>query len=75
MNKPDASTHNPSPHYLRGVLDQAGISQREAATMLGLSDRVIRYYLSDTTSPSHRPAPYVVQFAIECLADQPLSGK
>ncbi|KAA8702450.1 MULTISPECIES: helix-turn-helix domain-containing protein [Pseudomonas fluorescens group] len=73
--KPDASNHNPSPHYLRGVLEQAGISQREAATMLGLSDRVIRYYLSDTSSPSHRPAPYVVQFAIECLADHPLLGK
>lgn len=68
--KPDASTRNPSPHYLRGMLEQAGISQIQAAALLGMSDRVIRYYLSDTTSPSHRPAPYVVQFAIECLVKE-----
>ena len=70
MSKPDASTHNPSPHYLRGVLDQAGISQRDAALALGVSDRVLRYYMSDASSPTYRPAPYVVQFAIECLAGE-----
>lgn len=67
--KPNASTHNPDPHYLRGLLDAAGITQRQAAQLLGISDRVMRYYLSDETSESYRAAPYPVQFGLECLAD------
>lgn len=66
--KPDASTHNPDPCYLRGLLDQADISQREAARLLGITDRSMRYYLSDETSASWRAAPYPIQFALECLA-------
>lgn len=66
--KPDASQHNPDPRYLRGLLEQSGLSQRQAAQLLGMSDRVVRYYLSDESSASHRPAPYVVQFALEQLA-------
>ena len=67
--KPEASNHNPSPRYLRGLLDQAGISQRAAAAQIGISERVMRYYLSDNDL---REAPYPVQFALECLAG--LSG-
>ena len=66
--KPDASRHNPDPRYLRGLLDQAGISQRRAAELLGITDRAMRYYLSDEASDSYRAAPYPVQFALECLA-------
>lgn len=66
--KPDSSQHNPDPRYLRGLLDQAGISQRQAAQLLGISDRVIRYYLSDESSATYRAAPYTVQFSLECLA-------
>ena len=66
--KPDASQHNPDPRYLRGLLEQAGISQRKAAELLGITDRVMRYYLSAETSDSYRAAPYPVQFALECLA-------
>lgn len=33
-----------------------------------LSKRVIRYYLSDPESDAYRPAPYVVQYAMEGLA-------
>jgi len=66
--KPDSSLHNPDPRYLRGLLEQAGISQREAARLLGITDRSMRYYLSDETSTSWRSAPYPVQFALECLA-------
>ncbi len=66
--KPDASSHNPDPRYLRGLLDSAGITQRHAAQLLGISDRVMRYYLSDEASDSYRAAPYPVQFALECLA-------
>lgn len=66
--KPNAASHNPDPAYLRGLLDAAGLSQRKAAEVLGISDRVMRYYLSDQTSDKYRPAPYPVQFALECLA-------
>lgn len=65
---PSANNHNPDPRYLRGLIEQAGISQRKAAQLLGISERVMRYYLSDVTSESYRPAPYTVQFALECLA-------
>lgn len=65
---PDASNHNPDPRYLRGLLEQAGISQRKAAELLGITDRAMRYYLSDEGSATFRPAPYPVQFALECLA-------
>lgn len=68
MVRPDASNHNPDPRYLRGLLEQAGLSQRKAADMIGITDRAMRYYLSDESSHTFRPAPYPVQFAMECLA-------
>ena len=68
MKRPDSSLHNPDPRYLRGLLGQAGLTQRQAAQLLGISDRVMRYYLSAETSDSYRAAPYPVQFALECLA-------
>ena len=64
---PDATKHNPSPDYLRALLDHAGVSQREAARRIGISERVMRYYLAPE-SADYRPAPYVVQFAIEALS-------
>ncbi|MHB0819850.1 helix-turn-helix domain-containing protein [Stutzerimonas stutzeri] len=68
--KPDASLHNPDPHYLRALLERAGVSQRQAAQLLGITDRAMRYYLSDEGGATFRPAPYPVQFALECLAQQ-----
>lgn len=65
--KPDASLHNPDPRYLRGLLDRAGMTQRQAAKLIGISDRVMRYYLSDVSSEGYRAAPYTVQFSLECL--------
>ncbi|ANI16750.1 hypothetical protein A9C11_23505 [Pseudomonas citronellolis] len=67
--KPDASRHNPDPHYLRGLLEAAGVKQAAAARSIGISDRTLRYYLSETNHPDYRPAPYPVQFALECLAE------
>ena len=64
---PDATRHNPDPAYLRGLLLAAGVSQREAARRIGVSERMMRYYLADD-SADHRPAPYPVQFAIESLS-------
>ena len=66
---PDATKHNPSPDYLRALLDRAGVSQREAARRIGISERMMRYYLAPE-SADHRPAPYPVQFALEALACQ-----
>lgn len=66
--KPDASTHNPDPHYLRGLLDKAGLSQRSASRCLGIPERTMRYYLAEEGAKESRSAPYTVQFALECLA-------
>lgn len=64
--KPNASKHNPDPAYLRELLDRAGLSQREAARRLGISDRMMRYYLSEDPG-AWKPAPYSVQYALEQL--------
>lgn len=64
---PDVTKHNPSPDYLRALLDRAGVSQREAARRIGVSERMMRYYLAPK-SADYRPAPYVVQFALESLS-------
>jgi transcriptional regulator with XRE-family HTH domain len=64
--KPDIALHNPCPAYLRGLLDQAGLTQVQAAERIGVSARMMRYYLAD--GDKHRAAPYMVQFALECLA-------
>jgi len=41
-------------------------SQRHIARRLGIPERTFRAYLSDGNS--HQDAPYVVQYALECLA-------
>ena len=66
--KPDIKQHNPDPTYLRALLEQAGLSQRKAAHLLGVSERMMRYYLVHTSDPNYRPMPYTVQFCLECLA-------
>jgi hypothetical protein len=68
MPAPDASNHNPDPRYLRGLLEQAGLTQRRAADLLGITDRAMRYYTSSIDSVGYRAAPYTVQYALECLA-------
>ena len=65
---PNATRHNPDPDYLRGLLTRAGLSQRQAARRIGISARVMRYYIA--TGDAGRPAPYLVQFALEVLARQ-----
>lgn len=64
---PDATKHDPRPEYLRSLVQRSGLSQRECARRLGISERVMRYYLSDVAA-DHRPAPYPIQFALECLS-------
>ena len=57
MTTPDATNHNPDPAYLRGLIDRAGISQREAARRLGVSPRMMRQYLADSDVKTAAPAP------------------
>lgn len=64
--RPEASLRNPSPRYLRGLIEAAGLSQRAAARRIGVSERMMRYYLADD-SADHRAAPYPVQYALEQL--------
>ena len=64
--KPDATRHDPRPEYIRALIEQAGLSQREAARRIGVSERMMRYYVS-TDPASYRSAPYSVQYALEQL--------
>lgn len=66
--KPDASKHNPNPLYLRVLIERAGISQRRAAELIGMSWTGFRNYLRDPGEKLYRVADYRVQFALECLA-------
>jgi predicted transcriptional regulator len=66
--KPNASLYNPAPEYLRGLISRAKLSQQAAARALGISARVLRYYLTPEDAEGHRPAPYAVQYALEQLA-------
>ena len=47
---PDASRHDPRPEYLRALLSEAGLPQREAARRIGISERLMRYYLAPETA-------------------------
>ncbi|MDG9783866.1 hypothetical protein [Metapseudomonas otitidis] len=69
MKKPDASYHNPDPRYLRGLIDKAGLSQREAAQLIGMSWTGFRNYLRDESHRLYRVADYRVQYALEMLAE------
>lgn len=68
--KPDACKHDPRPEYLRELIAQTGLSQREVANRVGIGFRLLKYYL---TTPGEgresRVAPYPVQFTLERLAE------
>ena len=63
---PNSANHNPRPEYIRALIDRAGISQREAARRIGVSERMMRYYVS-LDPVCFRPAPYTVQLALELM--------
>jgi hypothetical protein len=63
----DPSKHNPDPGYLRGLIERAGISQQEAARVLGISPRTMRQYLAFPPAKTALECPYLVQFALENL--------
>ena len=63
--RPDAFLHNPSPRYLRGLIERSGLTQQKAAEAIGITEKALRNYISEAIE---RKAPYPVQFALECLA-------
>lgn len=70
MTAPDATLYNPDPAYLRGLIERAGLSQREAARRVGVSERIMRQYLADRAARTALDAPYPVQYALEKLAQE-----
>ena len=71
--KPDARLHNPDPARLRSLIEAAGLTQREAAKRIGISERQMRSHLADpATASTAAPAPYPTQFALEALARDPI---
>ncbi|MFK7161844.1 hypothetical protein V6U78_12440 [Marinospirillum sp. MEB164] len=73
--KPDANQHDPDPERLRELIEKSGLSIRAAAQQIGISDRMLRYYLTPEDKKSHRPCPYPEQFALEALAAAATSGE
>lgn len=73
--KPDARLHDPDPARLRSLIEAAGLTQREAAKRIGISERQMRSHLADPeTASTASPAPYPTQFALEALALDPISS-
>jgi len=62
MMKPNADDYNPDPDYIRALVDSAGMTQPVLASKLGVTDRTVRKWIS-----GDRVAPYLAQFALECL--------
>ncbi|WP_455233477.1 hypothetical protein [Geopseudomonas aromaticivorans] len=60
--------HNPAPSYLRSLLKRARLSQRAAATLIGMTKAGLQNYLRALHDAKYRPAPYAVQIALEALA-------
>ena len=70
--RPNSENYNPSPLYLRSLIEQSGLSQRKAAKVIGVSERVMRNYLSLNPN-DYTKGPYHVQFCLEGLAKKPLT--
>jgi hypothetical protein len=67
--RPNAENYKRDPQYLRGLIEKAGISQRQAARLIGIDERLMRAYLANPALRSSREAPYAVQFCLESLAE------
>ena len=70
MNRPtpDATLHNPDPRYLRSLVAQTELTQREIARRIGISERTLRTFLADRGAATAGSAPYAVQYCLEVLA-------
>ena len=63
--RPDVSRHNPDPTYVRSLIDDIGLPQRQIARILGVDETLFRKYITHTHNASYRECPYLVQFALE----------
>ena len=66
MKPPNAERYTPDPQYLRNLIAKVGITQAEAARRLGVSPRMMRYYLSNQSGEAY-DCPYTVQYCLEAL--------
>jgi len=62
MRRPDANRYDPSPTHVRGLVDASGLSQRECARRIGVSERIMRYWISGESE-----IPYAAQYCLEAL--------
>ena len=62
---PDAEQYNPAPEYMSDLIDSTGLTQPVLAAKLGVDERTIRKW-----KHGERVAPYLAQFALECLVLQ-----
>lgn len=63
---PNIDEYNPDPDYLRSLVERSGLSQREVARRVGVSERTMRDYLNSNHKSAHT---YPVQFTIEMLVE------
>ena len=63
---PDAKLRNYDREYIRDLIEQTGLSQKAVASRLGITDRALRFYI---TEPPARNIPYCVQYSLEQLAE------
>lgn len=66
--KPNASLYNPCPDYLNVLIRNTGLSKKEIAEKVGMTERGLAFNVMDQYSKNYRRANYALQFSIECLA-------
>ena len=62
---PDASQYDPRPEYISDLIESTGMVQSALGVKLGVNERTIRKW-----KHGERTAPYLAQFALECLVLQ-----
>ena len=65
--RPDTKLHNPDQDYIRSLIDAIPMTQKEICTQIGTSYAMLQKFI--TTGSSHKPCPYLIQFALESLAE------
>ena len=64
---PNAENHDPSTGYIAALVESTGLSQAKLGRLLGVDARTVRRWVTE----GETEAPYVVQFALECLVLNP----
>ena len=60
---PNPSKYNPDENYLRELIAEIGVSQREIARIFCIGFSTLKDYLNSNHSSK---APYSLQYALEC---------